>query len=397
MIAAMNGFRKSSLLLAVIYLGFISLGLPDGTFGLAWTAIYKELSLPVGLAGTILIIGTLISGSSGFMSGRITTRFGTGPVVFASCLLTGAGMVAMGFANAGYYLYLVVLPLGIGAGAVDASLNSFVARHYSGRHMNWLHACWGIGATVGPLWMGACMSSSAGWRGGYWSVGSVQLLLAVLFLVTLGLWKSAPELRNGHEGNGGPSFIPIRRANSMAGYLSMLSFVFYVGVETMTGLWIATILVVGRNFSPEVAALCTASYYASITGGRILVGFIVDRFGNRRLINAGMLTALLGSLLFVISGGPVLAFVAIILIGGGFAPVYPCLMHEVPRRFAPDDVSIVIGRQTGASYIGAALMPVAGGWFAQNAMAWLPWLTVLGALALIICVRSLDKATPDGR
>lgn len=394
MIAAMNGFRKSSLLLVVIYLGFISLGLPDGTFGLAWTAIYKELSLPVGLAGTILIIGTLLSGASGFMSGRITSRFGTGPVVLVSCLLTGAGMVAMGFAHAGYYLYLVVLPLGIGAGAVDASLNSFVARHYSGRHMNWLHACWGIGATVGPLWMGACMSSSAGWRGGYWSIGSLQLILAILFLSTLGLWRSAPGAGERQEGNERPLSVPTRRANSSAGYLSMLAFVFYVGVETMTGLWIATILVVGRNFSPEVAALCTASYYASITGGRILVGFVVDKFGNRRLITVGMLAALAGSLLFVVSGGPLLAFISIMLIGGGFAPVYPGLMHEVPRRFAPDDVPVVIGRQTGASYIGAAMMPIVGGWFAQQYMPLLPWLTVVGTVALVLSVRLLDKSTP---
>ncbi len=395
MTAAMLANRRSTLLLAIIYLGFISLGLPDGTFGLAWPAIYPELSLPIGLAGTIMIFATLISGFSGFMSGRVISKLGTGPVMLISCILTGGGLLAMGHAQSGLMLFLICIPLGIGAGAVDSGLNSFVARHYSGRHMNWLHACWGIGATAGPLFMGYAISNLGGWRVGYWSISGVQLTLAALFLITLSLWKFVPTREHADLSEDGKAALPIRSANSTAGYLSMLSFVLYVGVETMTGLWIGSILIVGHGFSPETASVCTASFYGSITGGRILVGFIVDKLGNRRLITAGMLLALAGSLIFVFASSPALVFIALVMIGGGYAPVYPCLMHEVPRRFAPDQVQIVIGRQTGASYIGAAIMPVMGGWLAQTALQYLPVLTLLGTLLLLACVKTLDKTTPQ--
>jgi len=384
---------RGILLLAVIYLGYFSIGLPDGSFGLAWPAIYPELGLPVGLAGTILLFGTILSGSSGFASGRVLRKIGTGPVVAASCLLTGTGMILIGSAHGAMFLYLSAIPLGVGAGAVDAGLNSFVARHYSGRHMNWLHACWGIGATTGPLLMGWAIAHP-GWRGGYWMLGCVQLTLALAFFLSLPLWKEAP-LRRGagadgsHEGR-----LPTLGANSKAGYLSMGAFILYVGVETMTGLWIGTGLIVGRGFSPAAAAFCTAAYYASITGGRILVGIVVDRYGNRRLIAIGLCTALAGAILFTFAGSPVAAFGALVLLGAGYAPVYPCLMHEVPARFSPEAVGTVIARQTGASYIGGATMPVAAGWFAAHAIWSLPWLTLGGTLALVACIRLLDRATP---
>ncbi len=389
----MSTKRGPAYLLVVIYLGFISLGLPDGSFGLAWPAIYPELGLPIGLAGTIICLGTLLSGSSGFMSGRVISRFGTGRVVLISCVLTGGGLMVIGLAQAGYVLFLCCIPLGIGAGAVDSGLNSYVARHYSGRHMNWLHACWGIGATAGPLLVGYFIGSAGGWRAGYVTLGGIQLGLAILFFMSLRLWSLVPEKAAANDEVAGV-LAPKAGANSIAGWLSMLAFVLYVGVETMTGLWIGSILIVGQGFSPSLASLCTAAYFGAITGGRILAGFVVDSVGNRRLISAGMLMALVGALLFALAQGPVMVMAALLLIGLGFAPVYPGLMHEVPRRFVAEDVSIVIGRQTGASYIGAAAMPLLGGWFAQYAMQTLPYLTLMGAALLFACVKALDARTP---
>ena len=385
---------KPILLLAVIYLGYFSIGLPDGSFGLAWPSIYPELALPVGLAGTILIFGTIISGLSGFSSSALLRRVGTGPVVMASCALTGSGMLLIGNAHSGFLLFLAAVPLGIGAGAVDASLNGFVARHYSGRHMNWLHACWGIGATAGPLLVGFAMTAGGGWRAGYWTLAGIQLSLSLLFLCTLSLWKTVPERGPGADGSAA-TILPTRRANSLPGYLSMLAFVLYVGVETMTGLWIATRLIVGCGFDNATASLCTAAYYGSITGGRILVGVVVDRFGNRRLIRVGLVLALAGALLFTFAWSPVSAFAGLVLLGAGYAPVYPCLMHEVPRRFAPDEVGRMIARQTGSSYIGGATMPVAAGWFAAHAMGLLPWLTVAGTAVLGVCIVALDRSTSE--
>lgn len=386
--------QRSLFLLLIIYIGFISLGLPDGSFGLVWPLISKELSLPIGLAGTIVILGTILSGCSGFLSGKAINRMGTGAVVLVSCIFTGSGLLAMGHIHCALALYAITIPLGIGAGAVDAGLNSFVAQHYSGRHMNWLHACWGIGATTGPLLMGYALKHEIGWRGGYTILGSIQLSLSFLFLLSLRLWSSVPAKREHPHIENASGDILLKTANSLPGYLSMLAFVLYVGVETMTGLWIGTILMSGRGFSPETASLCTASYYGAITAGRILIGFVVDRIGNRRLIRYGLGIALTGALFFALSDTPTPTLFSLILIGGGFAPIYPCLMHEVPQRFVSNDVPIVIGRQTGASYLGAAAIPALAGWVAQTALPGLPFLTLGGTITLLTCIWFLDRKTP---
>ncbi|MEO7598870.1 MAG: MFS transporter, partial [Opitutus sp.] len=188
----MTPARTAFWLLLIIYLGFISLGLPDGTLGVAWPAVHRELGVPISLAGIIMIVATLLSGAAAFSSGRIIGRFGTGPVVLVSGLLTGSALLMIGRSHSLVWLLLAAVPLGFGAGAVDAGLNGYVARHYSGRHMNWLHACWGIGATCGPIILANALSSRFGWRGGYFLLGSIQLTLAALFLITLGLWRRVP-------------------------------------------------------------------------------------------------------------------------------------------------------------------------------------------------------------
>ncbi|HOG93326.1 MAG TPA: MFS transporter, partial [Opitutaceae bacterium] len=182
------------LLLPVIYLGFVSLGLPDGTMGVAWPKMHRDLALPVGLAGVLMLWVTMLAAFSGFSSGAVLRRVKTGPVVLISCLLTGTALLMLAEARSIVWLLLAAVPLGLGAGSVDTALNGYVARHYTGRHMNWLHACWGIGATCGPLLMTRALASAAGWRGGYWIIGSIQLVLAAIFLCTLPLWSSQPEI-----------------------------------------------------------------------------------------------------------------------------------------------------------------------------------------------------------
>ncbi len=388
-----NTPRFSLFLLGVIYLGYVSLGLPDGTLGVAWPAIYPELHLPIGVAGTITIIGTLLAGIAGFSSGRIIARFRTGPVVLVSCVLTGSGMLMVANASGLPALMAAAVPLGLGAGAVDASLNGFVARHYSGRHMNWLHACWGVGATCGPVFMGHALAGTLGWRGGYHVLGSIQLSLALLFLLTLGLWSHVPDRGRDAAHGDGQTRVPTLRANSFAGWLSPAIFAVYVAVETTTGLWAGSILAVGRGFAPSVAALCAAAFYASITGGRILVGFVVERWGNRRLIALGCAVALLGTLLFAFADTPMFAMASLMLLGLGFAPVYPCLMHEVPNRFAPDSVQTVIGRQSGAANLGGAFLPAAAGVLAQYSIEGIPWAILCGIAVLIAAIRYLNRLT----
>lgn len=385
--------RRSLLLLLIIYLGFISLGLPDGTLGVAWPAMYPELQLPLGLAGTVYTLATLLTATAGFSSGWIIAHFRTGPVVFVSGLLTATGMLLLAKAQGGLWLYAAAVPLGIGAGAVDAGLNGYVARHYSGRHMNWLHACWGIGATSGPFIIGWALGHGHGWRGGFLLISGVQGSLALLFLLTLGLWTKVPE-RRFEDQHTGTDRVPTTAANSFAGWLSPVIFALYVAVESTTGLWAGTVMVVQRGFATETAAICSAGFFGSLTAGRIAVGFVAERWGNRRLVSRGALLAGLGLVLFALGvGGLPGAVTGLALAGLGLAPIYPGLMHEVPRRFAPSDVQTVIGRQSGGASFGAAVLPALAGAVAQHSLVAVPWL-VIGVLAVLIAtIRHLNRIT----
>jgi MFS family permease len=386
--------RALFLLLPVIYLGYISLGLPDGTFGVAWPRMHGDLSLPLGLGGTLALVGTLFSAVSSFSSGRIIARFHTGPVVMVSCLLTGSGLMLLSHAQGVWWLWLSAVPLGFGAGAVDTGLNGYVARHYSGRHMNWLHACWGIGATCGPIIMTAMIGGSGGWRGGFFVIASVQLALAVVFLLTLRLWDAAPTRSFATSHGAQDVALPSTPANSEAGWLSAVIFALYVAVEGTAGIWAGSILVVARGIPQGDAGACVAAYYGSITTGRVLVGFIVDRLGSRRVIGIGLVIALAGAALFTEATSTPTAAAALVLLGLGFAPVYPCLMHEVPRRFAAHAAMTVIARQSGASYFGAALLPAAAGWLAEEvSLNAVTWAIAVGVVLLAIAIKRLDRIT----
>lgn len=389
----MDQRRSTLLLLAVIYVGFFSLGLPDGSFGVAWPAMYPALDLPIGLAGTITTTVTLLSALSGFASGAIIARFRTGPVVLLSCGLTSLGLWIIFGAQTAAWLFFAAIPLGLGAGAVDAGLNGYVARHYRARHMNWLHACWGVGATCGPLLLGAALARSDGWREGYRWLGATQLGLVFVFLLSLRLWNAVPERASAPAHASTATRIPTLSANSFAGWLSPALFALYAAIELTVGVWAGTILVAGRGLSPASAALATAAYYGAITVGRVGIGFVADRWGNRRLISAGASVALIGGGLFALVDSAAGALGALLLIGLGFAPIYPGLMHEVPNRFAPEAAQVVIGRQSGAAYVGAALLPAATGLLAAQALAAIPWVIAGGIAVLILGLRTLDRKT----
>lgn len=391
--------RASRLLLPVVYLGFISLGLPDGALGVAWPQLHESMGLPIGLAGPLLLFGTLIGAGSSLNSARLIGMFSTGPVVMVSCALTGVGMLLIAHAPAVGWLWLAAGVIGLGAGAVDAGLNGFVAKHYEGRHMSWLHACWGVGATGGPFIMAAALTTSnEGWRVGYLVVGGVQITLAMVFMITLPWWRKMPEralpksIEN--ETSGESTDHPNWAANSPAGKLSAGIFAVYVGAEVAAGLWIATFLVAARGASPAMAGACATAYYAAITIGRFLNGFVVDRWGNRLTISRGLSIAVLGAVLFAVPTSVPVAGVSLVLIGLGIAAVYPGLMHEVPRRFRPEDVQTVIGRQNSAAYIGGAIIPsIAGGLVQEVSVQVIPAILLLGIVVTKGATRRLDRLT----
>lgn len=385
--------RGALILLPVIYLGYVSLGLPDGTLGVAWPTMKAQLGLPLELAGQLMLVITLLAMASSFLSGTILRRFKTGPVVLVSCALTGSALLLISKASGALWLTLAALPLGFGAGAVDAGLNGYVAKHYSRRHMNWLHACWGIGATCGPLLLTLFLEGKQGWRGGFALIGAVQLALALVFVLTLRLWDRQPETVAPEAKEPSSNVAPgSRTLRSEAAWLSCFIFAVYVAVEGSAGLWANSVLVLSRGVPQETAGLCVTAYYGSITAGRILVGFAPSHWNSRLLVTGGALLSLAGAALFAFAKSPALALPSLVALGLGFAPIFPGLMHEVPRRFVPEAVQTMVGRQGACAYFGAAFAPALVGLAAKSwGLECIPPAILGGVLLMCFCLRRLDR------
>lgn len=372
-------------LLGIVYVSFISLGLPDGILGVAWPAIRAELGQPLAAVGFITITMTVCSATSSFFAGTLAKRVGTGVVVATSCLMTALALVGFSYAPSFGWLVALGIPLGLGAGAVDACLNHFVAAHYSSRHMNWLHGFWGVGATTGPLIMGVALASTAGWAGGARTIGWMQLALAVVLWTTLSLWnREHATPPQGDEAEGRAALF--KPATPLTLWLAPSLFLLYVAAEMGTGLWAASILVGSRGLALGDAGYWVSLYFGSITAGRFAVGLIANRLGNRRLVRLGILVATAGAALFALPQLPMaLSMAGLMLMGLGCAPIFPSLMHETARRF-PDEVArTVIGRQMTFAYAGGSVVPAAFGllatWAGLNAVMPVVVVVLLGLFA----------------
>ena len=403
---------SSAWLLTLIYLAFISLGLPDGVVGVAWPAMRLSLAQPLEAGGLITLVVTGCSALSGFASGWVLRRVSAGVVVTVSGWLTGLAL--LGFAGSPSFALLLAaaIPLGFGAGAVDAAMNHFVARHYSSRHMNWLHACWGVGATLGPVIMAAALAQTAGvggadasavpvpgthdWRLGYQLIAGLQLILATAFLFSLRGWARAPHAPAPSEDTGGQTH---RATPRRAQWLAPFLFFLYTAIEIGTALWAATILIEQRHLSTATASVWVAGFFGAIMTGRFATGLVSARWGNRRLVQHGLLLALAGAVLvsvgaYVPALPAGLALAGLILLGLGCAPIYPALMHEAAQRFDAATAQRVIGWQVGSGYIGCMVVPVALGLVGAHAGVGLimPLIALL-VVALRVCSRCLDRMT----
>jgi fucose permease len=381
------------LLLVVIYIAFVSLGLPDGVLGVAWPAMRADLGQPLASVGLITIVMTVCGGFSAVFSGRVITRWGTGVVVMLSGVITGVALLGFSWAPSFWWLLALATLLGLGAGAVDTGLNHFVAKHYSSRHMNWLHGFWGLGATMGPFIMGSALASSAGWTGGYRTIGLIQLSLALLLFLALPLWKREPSGTTEEDGSQGGKLTGFKPVNPWALWLAPLTFLLYVASEVGTALWAASILITSRQLDALTAGVWVSLFFASITTGRFGIGLVANRIGNRRLVRVGILTAMVGATLFAIPVlPPTLSLMGLMLMGLGCAPVYPSLMHETARRFPPLTARRVIGRQLMFSYAGGSLMPAAFGVLATYAgLVWVMPVVVVLLLLLLATTTYLDQ------
>ncbi len=383
-----------TVLLGLVYLSFVSIGLPDGMLGVAWPVMRLQMDQPLAAVGAITMTMTACSAASSLMAGAVVQRIGTGAVVATSCLMTALGILGFSVAPSFGWLVALAVPLGLGAGAVDASLNHFVSAHYSSRHMNWLHGFWGVGATTGPLVMGMALASEGGWAYGARTIGLMQLALALLLWATVSLWsretaQAAPESANGI------AQAPVPAAPPLALWLAPLCFLFYVSAEMGTGLWAASILVSDRGLPAADAGMWVSLYFGSITVGRFAVGLVAERLGNRRLVRMGVTLAMAGALLFAVPDvfGPV-SRLGLVLMGLGCAPIFPSLMHETARRFPPDAVRALIGRQMTCAYVGSSVVPAAFGLLATWAGlgAVMP-VVVLLLVLLLLLTRRLDQLT----
>ena len=378
------------LLLIIIYLSFISLGLPDSLLGAAWPTMYPQLAVPVSYAGIISLIiaaGTVVSS---LQSDRLTRRFGTGRVTAFSVATTAVALFGFSVSSRFWQLCLWAIPYGLGAGSVDASLNNYVALHYKSKHMSWLHCMWGVGASAGPYIMGFVMTHGGSWSGGYRSIALIQIVLTAILFCSLPLWKGRPQVTDdaGNQVEAKP--LSLRQVLNIRGVKQVLvCFFCYCALEQTTGLWASSYLTLHKGVSPETAAGFASMFFLGITAGRALSGFLTMRLSDVQMIRLGQGLIGGGIVIMLLPLGAAASLAGFVIIGLGCAPVYPCIIHSTPAHFGADKSQAIIGIQMACAYVGTCLMPPLFGLIANHiGVSLLPWYLV-AILALMIVMHEL--------
>lgn len=355
------------LLIAVIYLSFISLGLPDALLGAAWPTMYLEFQVPVSYAGGIsmtIAAGTIVSS---LLSDRITRKLGAGKVTALSVGMTALALFGFSVSHSYWSLILWAIPYGLGAGSVDAALNNYVALHYSSRHMSWLHCMWGIGAAAGPYFMEYALAGGHGWTMGYRYITILQIVLTAIILLSLPLWKTRSSDTNAASDSGSDHALSLREITAIPGAKEILvAFFCYCAIEQTAGLWSSSYLVLFHGLSEEIAAGYACLFYIGITVGRALNGFLTAKYSDKQLIRLGFVIIAIGIAAFLLPFGSFGALSGIVLVGLGCAPVYPCIIHSTPHHFGAERSQAMIGVQMATAYIGTLLMPSLFGLIANN-------------------------------
>lgn len=384
----------TSLLLAVIYLAFIGLGLPDSLLGAAWPMIYPQFGVPVssmGLISMIISAGTILSSLN---SSRLTRALGAGKVTLLSTVLTALALLGFGMSRSLWQLCFWAVPYGLGAGSVDAALNNYVALHYASRHMNWLHCMWGVGTIIGPSLMSAALTGGHGWSGGYLLTALVQGLIVAVLLLSLPLW-GRPTSGNGSETE--TVALSLREVLAIPGAKEvMLCFFGYCALESTAGLWAASYLTLARDIPAETAAGFAALFYLGITAGRAVSGWIAPHLGDDGMIRLGLWGIGLGLAALLLPGPAAVSLAGLVIIGLGCAPIYPSIIHSIPAHFGAHRSQAVIGVQMASAYVGSMAMPPLFGLMArQITPALFPfYLLVLLGLMAWMHHRLVRKATP---
>ena len=419
-----------SILLLMIYLAFVSLGLPDALLGSAWPIMYQEFAVPVSYSGTVFMIicgGTILSSLN---SEKLNRHFGTGKITAISVLLTAIALFGFSISHSFLMLCLFAIPYGLGAGSVDAALNHYVALHYSSRHMSWLHCMWGLGASVGPYIMGFVLQRGEPWNRGYLIVSIIQFTLAIILFCSLSLWKknqeeltenaaSTAKQEDSQQNNSlqeatseeSPkqeslsSEAPKQRALSLKEVFaipgakeSLASFYGYCALEQTVGLWAGSFMVLALGMEEKLAASYVALFYFGITFGRFLSGFFTMKWKDEQMVLGGSAIVFFGIFLLFTPWSKALVLPALILIGLGCAPVYPSVIHSTPYNFGVEHSSALIGAQMAAAYVGTLIMPPFFGVLGRSfSMKLFPYYSMFLLLFMVFTYRRMLQVTKKAR
>ena len=381
----------ASLLLPIIYLAFISLGLPDALLGAAWPTMYPQLGTQVSWAGGVSMIISACTILSALASDRLNERLGTGRVTAISAATTAAALFGFSFCHAFWQLCLWAIPYGLGAGSVDAALNNYVALHYQSRHMSWLHCMWGVGTTIGPVVMGTALSGGLSWNSGYRYIALFQIALSAVLFCSLPLWHTRPDAAP--DGTA-PKALTLPQVFALPGAKEvMLCFFCYCALETTAGLWASSYLTLVRQVPAQTAASFASLFYIGITVGRGVCGFLTLKLSDDQMIRLGF--AVLGvGIAALLPGAQVFALAGLVLVGLGCAPIYPSVIHSTPAHFGAQNSQAVIGIQMSSAYVGNLAMPPLFGVLANNITpALFPFYLLVFLVLMALMHRQLVRKT----
>ncbi len=346
-----------TLLVAVIYLAFISLGLPDSLLGSAWPSMYGEFDVSIDYSGYIFATISICTVISALLSSKVTNRFSTKIVTVVSIFMTAAALFGFSVSSSYWMLIVFAIPYGLGAGSIDAALNNYVAIHFESKHMSWLHCMWGIGTMVGPFIMSKTLTSSDSWQLGYRLIAIIQLVIGLIVLSSLPLWKDdkAAEVKEKTNTN-------VFSALKINGVIYMLLVFFaYCALEQTVNLWASSYLSLSLDVSSEKAAAYASMFFIGITIGRAASGFITARVNDDQMVNLGLAIVCVGVVLMLLPVGLYPKLAGLVLVGLGCAPIYPCMIHATPAHFGAENSQNVIGLQMASAYVGTTLMPPLAG------------------------------------
>ncbi len=379
------------LLLAIIYMAFISLGLPDSMLGAAWPDMYVEFGVPLSYAGilsALIAAGTIVSS---LQSDRLTLKLGTGKVTAISVAMTATALFGFSITHKFWVLCLWAIPYGLGGGSVDASLNNYVALHYKSRHMSWLHCMWGVGAATGPYIMGYALTSGRGWNTGYRIISMMQVVLTIILFLSLPLWKKRTTVIEETGEKRKPmslkDVLKIKGAKEV-----LICFFCYCGIEQTAGLWASSYLNLYKGVPVETAASFGAMFYIGITAGRAISGFLTIKLSDLKMIRLGQGLILLGIIILLLPLNAYASLAGLIMIGLGCAPIYPCVIHSTPAHFGEDKSQAVIGVQMAFAYTGTLSMPPLFGIIANTiTVALLPVYLIILLVLMVVLHEALCK------